>query len=818
MSKKIYKATPLYPRTKKENIIDFPIIASDISSENARNNQILTADGQGGTKWKTLLGTVSDVQLNNVSVVEDTVAKLNSDSQPVQNSTNLVESGGTYTVIKNEEERAKQAEADINNRINDLDLLKVGNENTNAYVKYVSQENGQLSAQAGTFDTTIENDPSNITAPTTSAVKTYVDTSITDNINALDVSDITSNLGVGKTITALSETDGKISATASNISITSEQVNDKVTTITQESNNIPTTTAVKAYIDTVDSSAVHKTGEEVITGVKQFNNGLKVGNVNGGWKEYQNGSGFLKIAQGDTDILKVGNYVIWPETPNSVDLGGEQHTFKDLYLSGNLKDGSATRTISSIQPTYAYSNANNLNLFDTTPTQNSTNPVTSGGIKDYVDTYGGKIDTVSVNNIQQTIINKNVDITVPTKTSDLTNDGNGSSNFATENFVNSSIASNTANFIGTFDSLTDLKADQQPKTNNDYAFVKNSTVYYDTTNPPTDFPTKADLDAYNKTNLTNYDYAWVINVEDTTKFDLYRYDIVQESWNLRLSKISKDEVNLNVAYNRYKYAASNTSWEYEYTLNNSSFTNEQWQAINSGITTSLVSDLNSNTQARHTHTNKSILDNTTASYTTEEETKLSGIETGAQVNVQADWTEADTTADSYIKNKPTVAPVGGVGKYVKTVGQSNGTLSSSDQTFDTTIDNNSDNNNAPTSLAVKNYVDTYGGKIDSISVNGTPQTITNKNVNITVPTTYLESASTSGNTLTITPASGDNIVFTPTFTDTNTWRAIKVNGVQKLDTSISGNALDLVAGSDITLTESNGAVTITAAQPQVIWW
>lgn len=33
--------------------------------------------------------------------------------------------------------------------------------------------------------------------------------------------------------------------------------------------------------------------------------------------------------------------------------------------------------------------------------------------------------------------------------------------------------------------------------------------------------------------------------------------------------------------------------------------------------------------------------------------KLSGIESGAQVNVQADWTEADAAADDYIKNKPT---------------------------------------------------------------------------------------------------------------------------------------------------------------------
>ena len=40
----------------------------------------------------------------------------------------------------------------------------------------------------------------------------------------------------------------------------------------------------------------------------------------------------------------------------------------------------------------------------------------------YVGTNGGKIDTISVNGTAQTITNKNVNITVPTKTSDITND------------------------------------------------------------------------------------------------------------------------------------------------------------------------------------------------------------------------------------------------------------------------------------------------------------------------------------------------------------------------------------------------------------
>ena len=107
-----------------------------------------------------------------------------------------------------------------------------------------------------------------------------------------------------------------------------------------------------------------------------------------------------------------------------------------------------------------------------------------------------------------------------------------SNQLADKNWVNSSIASNTATFRGTFETVGDL---------------------------PTD-------------NVKDNDYAFVIATDDSG----------------------------NPEYQRYKY--SNNAWTFEYTLNNSSFTSDQWSAINSGITTSLVS-------------------------------KLSGIATGAQVNV-----------------------------------------------------------------------------------------------------------------------------------------------------------------------------------------
>lgn len=50
------------------------------------------------------------------------------------------------------------------------------------------------------------------------------------------------------------------------------------------------------------------------------------------------------------------------------------------------------------------------------------------------------------------------------------------------------------------------------------------------------------------------------------------------------------------------------------------------------FTNTYKSNVDSNTTARHTHSNKSILDGTTASFKTEDKTKLDGIESNAQVN------------------------------------------------------------------------------------------------------------------------------------------------------------------------------------------
>ena len=137
---------------------------------------------------------------------------------------------------------------------------------------------------------------------------------------------------------------------------------------------------------------------------------------------------------------------------------------------------------------------------------------------------------------------------IPTKTSQLDND----SEFADKNFVNSSIATNTANFKGTF-------------------------------NNESEFPTEA----------TNNDYLF---------------------WN------TVDE-NGNTIYKRYKYIASTSTWTYEYTLNNSSFTAEQWATINGGPYAS-VNDIPTKTSQIENdsgYTTQAYVDNAIGNVLTQEE-------------------------------------------------------------------------------------------------------------------------------------------------------------------------------------------------------
>lgn len=116
---------------------------------------------------------------------------------------------------------------------------------------------------------------------------------------------------------------------------------------------------------------------------------------------------------------------------------------------------------------------------------------------------------------------------ISTINSKIPTQASSTNQLADKNFVNSSIATNTANFIGTFNSVAELEAYSGPLTNNDYAFVVGT------------------------------------------------------------------DAEGNTVYNRYKY--NGETWLFEYALNNSSFTANQWAAINSGATTTNIGQIATNT-------------------------------------------------------------------------------------------------------------------------------------------------------------------------------------------------------------------------------
>lgn len=136
-------------------------------------------------------------------------------------------------------------------------------------------------------------------------------------------------------------------------------------------------------------------------------------------------------------------------------------------------------------------------------------------------------------------------------------------------------------------------------------------------------------------------------------------------------------------------------------------------------------------------------------FTTTLKNKLDGIESGAEVNVQADWSQTDTTADDYIKNKPTIPTV------------NNATL---------TIQKN-------------------GTNVQTFTANSS----TNKTANITVPTAVSELTNDSG--YATTTQLNDGLA-----TKQNTLTAgdnIQINGntISATDTTYTaGNAIDITNG------------------------
>ena len=191
--------------------------------------------------------------------------------------------------------------------------------------------------------------------------------------------------------------------------------------------------------------------------------------------------------------------------------------------------------------------------------------------------------------------------------------------------------------------------------------VNNVAAYYITDSQGMPFATHAALMAATTNDLysggqqrtpTRNDYTIISQDETQIEYSLYdgyttftttanyigHYVKTSSTVYTLVTASNKDSLSINpgvteayeqiIPSTRYIYTGADGTaynkdyWSFQYSFN-MQFTGPQMAAINSGITAARVS-------------------------------KLDGIEAGAEVNVQADWDQTNTSLDDYIKNKPAV--------------------------------------------------------------------------------------------------------------------------------------------------------------------
>ena len=402
-------------------------------------------------------------------------------------------------------------------------------------------------------------------------------------IGTLDVNDI-SGFGAGKTLATLTETDGKVAATFQDIEITKSQVSDFPTEMTPSSHTHGNITDDGKIGNTAGLGIVTGTGGTVTA--KDFTQASPA-TGSGTTTEF-----ISAVAQGSDGAISATKQAITPAstsvagivqlssstssssetmaaTPKAVsDLadslgagkadkvsGATEGNFAGLDSNGNLTDSGkkASDFATAVQGSKADTAIQGVKVNGAELTKDSLNKVditAVTGVKGSSEsTYRtGQVSITAGNVGAYTTVETDAALALKEDAANKKQTVNASSttefpsSAAVATFVNSSIVTATANFLGNY-TLTDLGL-AYPATNEQIEGALETHTWPAGVNP------------------TNNDYV-IVSISSTDP---------------ETGEPIIDE------YRRFKYSGGESSWAYEYTLNNSSFTSAQWGAINSGIT------------------------------------------------------------------------------------------------------------------------------------------------------------------------------------------------------------------------------------------
>lgn len=332
---------------------------------------------------------------------------------------------------------------------------------------------------------------------------------------------------------------------------------------------------------------------------------------------------------------------------------------------------------------------------DLTNKPNLATVATSGSYEDLsnkptIPTVNNATLTIQKNGVDLQTFNANsatdktANITVPTKTSDLTNDAN----FATTSQVSTAVGNektarqnaDTA-LSGSIDTIngainkavvTDIVVDDNPSTTTIQLDATKTNIKTSTTatsNLPLPVASSTQAGVMN-TATFNAITQNTSDIEALTNGAVAISGLDANPTQAALTAAWKTATGLTTLMNRagiydvtntkyWTYYTNDTTWHYTTgaaTVSVSTFTNSSEGVIKGSTATGQVFAENDGTGSVNGWDTLSgaVADNTS---------KLSTIAQGAEVNVQADWTEEDNTADSYIQNKPNLATVATSGSY-----------------------------------------------------------------------------------------------------------------------------------------------------------
>lgn len=380
---------------------------------------------------------------------------------------------------------------------------------------------------------------------------------------------------------------------------------------------------------------------------------------------YWNGGEYVQLSGGGSGTDNYNSLQNRPKI-NNVTLEGEQ-TSSDLGLQSSIDDLSSIRSGASAGAT-----ALQPEDVDTLPTDGSSNPVSSGGTYD---------------------------------------------------FVNSSIATNTAYFIGTFASVAELEAYTGTVTNNDYAFVTSTdsagnTLYnrykYNAATQTWSFEY-----AVNNTAFTTA--QWAAIQSGMTSADKTKLDGIETGANKTVIDASPTSGSSNAVSSGGVHTALSGKQD---TIADLSDIRSGASAGATAVQPSALNDY----QTKLSGTNKldpsyidydashrAVSDTEKSTWNGKQDaisdldTIRSGAAAGATALQQSDVTSiysasgtapVNGTAVNAAIETLDVSSVGGSGKYISAISEENGKIAATPITFDTALSSSSTNNNAPTSKTV----------------------------------------------------------------------------------------------------------------------